>query len=40
MHSKFLEGMTGKVVEQWATNLLTPAFVFWLGGLGCLYLPL
>ena len=33
MYSKFLEGMTGKVAEQWATNLLTPAFVFWLGGL-------
>lgn len=33
MYSKFLEGMTGKVAEQWVTNLLTPAFVFWLGGL-------
>ncbi|MEA5467120.1 hypothetical protein [Leptothoe sp. PORK10 BA2] len=33
MYSKFLEGMTGKVSEQWVTNLLTPAFVFWLGGL-------
>lgn len=38
MYSKFLEGMTGKVAEQWVTNLLTPAFVFWLGGLAaCLY---
>lgn len=33
MYSKFLEGMTGKVAEQWVTNLLTPAFVFWSGGL-------
>ncbi len=33
MYSKFLEGMTGKVAEQWVTNLLTPAFVFWLGGI-------
>lgn len=33
MYSKFLEGMTGKVAEQWVTNLLTPAFVFWAGGI-------
>ena len=33
MYSKFLEGMTGKVAEQWVANLLTPAFVFWAGGL-------
>lgn len=33
MYSKFLEGMTGKIAEQWVANLLTPAFVFWLGGL-------
>lgn len=38
MYSKFLEGITGKVAEQWVTNLLTPAFVFWLGGLAaCIY---
>jgi hypothetical protein len=38
MYSKFLEGMTGKVAEQWVANLLTPAFVFWLGGLAaCIY---
>lgn len=38
MYSKFLEGMTGKVSEQWVTNLLTPAFAFWLGGLAaCIY---
>lgn len=38
MYSKFLEGMTGKVSEQWVTNLLTPAFAFWLGGLAaCTY---
>lgn len=33
MHSKFLEVMTGKVAAQWATSLLTPAFLFWTGGL-------
>lgn len=33
MYSKFLEGMTGKVAEQWVINLLTPAFSFWIGGL-------
>lgn len=38
MYSKFLEGITGKVAEQWVTNILTPAFVFWLGGLAaCIY---
>lgn len=38
MYSKFLEGMTGKVAEQWVANLLTPALAFWLGGLAtCIY---
>jgi hypothetical protein len=38
MYSKFLEGMTGKVAEQWVTNLLTPTLGFWLGGLAaCIY---
>jgi hypothetical protein len=32
MPTKFLEGIGNKLVEQWAANLLTPAFVFWLGG--------
>lgn len=39
MYSKFLEGMTGKVAEQWVTNLLTPAFVFWFGGLAAYAYP-
>jgi len=33
MPTKLLEGFGGKLVDQWAANLLTPAFVFWLGGL-------
>jgi hypothetical protein len=33
MPTKFLEGLGSQLVEQWAANLLTPAFVFWLGGL-------
>ena len=33
MYSKFLEGMAGKVADQWSTKLLTPAFLFWIGGL-------
>lgn len=33
MYSKFLGGVTDKLAEQWSTNLLTPAFIFWLGGL-------
>jgi hypothetical protein len=38
MYSKFLEGVTGKVAEKWVTNLLTPAFAFWMGGLlACSY---
>ncbi len=33
MPTKFLESLGGKLAEQWAASLLTPAFVFWLGGL-------
>jgi hypothetical protein len=33
MSAKFLEGVGGKLAEQWVANLLTPAFVFWSGGL-------
>ena len=33
MSAKFLEGVGGKLAEQWVANLLTPAFVFWGGGL-------
>jgi hypothetical protein len=33
MSAKFIEGVGGKLAEQWVANLLTPAFVFWSGGL-------
>lgn len=33
MPTKFLESLGGKLAEQWSAALLTPAFVFWLGGL-------
>jgi hypothetical protein len=33
MPTKFLEGVSGKLAEQWVSTLLTPAFVFWLAGL-------
>ncbi|PSB24757.1 hypothetical protein [Stenomitos frigidus] len=33
MPTKFLESLGGKLAEQWAANLLTPAFIFWSGGL-------
>ncbi len=32
MPIKFLENLGSQVTEQWAVNLLTPAFVFWFGG--------
>jgi hypothetical protein len=32
MLTKFIEGLGGKLADSWATTLLTPAFVFWLGG--------
>jgi len=33
MPTKLLEGISGKLAEQWVAALLTPAFVFWAGGL-------
>jgi hypothetical protein len=33
MSPQFLEGISGKLAEQWVATLLTPAFVFWLAGL-------
>jgi hypothetical protein len=33
MSAKFVEGVGGKLAEQWVANLLTPAFIFWSGGL-------
>jgi hypothetical protein len=33
MTAKALEGFSGKLAEQWVATLLTPAFVFWAGGL-------
>jgi hypothetical protein len=32
MSTKFLESFGGKLAEQWVAKLLTPAFVFWGGG--------
>ena len=32
MSAKFLEGVGGKLAEKWVATLLTPAFVFWVGG--------
>jgi hypothetical protein len=32
MPTKFIESLGGKLAENWAANILTPAFVFWLGG--------
>ena len=31
---KFWETLDCKLAEQWVVNLLTPAFVFWIGGIG------
>ncbi|MEO1068481.1 MAG: hypothetical protein AAFW95_05090 [Cyanobacteria bacterium J06638_6] len=31
--AKFLDGLSGKLAERWTATLLTPAFVFWGGGL-------
>jgi hypothetical protein len=30
--AKFLDSLGGKLAEQWAATLLTPAFIFWAGG--------
>jgi hypothetical protein len=32
MTAKVLESFGGKLAEQWVATLLTPAFVFWIGG--------
>ncbi|WP_414528468.1 hypothetical protein [Nodularia chucula] len=32
MTAKVLESFGGKLAEQWVATLLTPAFIFWLGG--------
>ncbi len=32
MSVKFLDGISGKLAEQWVATLLTPAVVFWAGG--------
>lgn len=32
MTAKVLESFGGKFAEQWVATLLTPAFIFWLGG--------
>lgn len=36
MLTKFAEGLGGKLAESWMSNILTPAFVFWAGGLAAL----
>jgi hypothetical protein len=33
MLTKFWEGLSGKLAEQWVATILTPAFIFWFGGL-------
>lgn len=33
MPGKFLDGVSGKLADQWVATLLTPAFMFWAGGL-------
>lgn len=32
MLTKFAEGLGGKLADYWMTTMLTPAFVFWAGG--------
>ena len=34
MPTKFLESLGGKLAERWISTILTPAFIFWAGGLG------
>ena len=34
MPTKFLESLGGKLAERWLSTILTPAFIFWGGGLG------
>ena len=33
MLTKLLEGVSSKLADQWVATLLTPAFIFWAGGL-------
>ncbi|MGK7940892.1 MAG: hypothetical protein AB4062_12240 [Crocosphaera sp.] len=33
MPTKFLESLGGKLAEKWLGAILTPAFIFWVGGL-------
>ena len=46
MTAKVMDSFGGKLAEQWVATLLTPAFIFWLGGfltalqrLGCKVYP-
>lgn len=32
MSAKFLEGVGSKLAERWMAELITPAFIFWIGG--------
>jgi hypothetical protein len=34
MPTKFLESLGSKLAERWLSTILTPAFIFWAGGLG------
>ena len=34
MPTKFLESLGSKLAERWLSTILTPAFIFWGGGLG------
>ena len=34
MPTKFLESLGGKLAERWFSTILTPAFIFWAGGIG------
>jgi hypothetical protein len=34
MWTKLLEGLGGQLTQKWALAIFTPAFVFWVGGLG------
>jgi hypothetical protein len=34
MPTKFLETLGSKLAQKWVSTILTPAFLFWIGGLG------
>ncbi|MGB5713665.1 MAG: hypothetical protein WBM44_22480 [Waterburya sp.] len=34
MPTKFLESLGNKLAERWLSTILTPAFIFWAGGIG------